>query len=88
MVLRRSMAVLALAALASGCATTIAPTYSSEKPDIMRIGGDQPPNPEPTAESTGSYCVETSERWHENGKTPDNQTLWAKDTLRRVVPCR
>lgn len=85
---RRSIAIVALAYLAAGCATTISPTYSAEKPKIMRIGGDKPNNPEPVIESTGSFCVQTADSWHEDGKTPDGQTLWAKDTIRKVVPCQ
>lgn len=85
---RRSFAALALVTLIAGCATTIAPTYTSEKPDIMRIGGSQPPNAEPTVENTGSFCVKTTESWKEDGKTPDGQPLWSKDTTRKVVPCQ
>ena len=77
----RSFTVITLTALTlltSGCATTIAPTYNSQKPDILRIGGDSPTNPDPVVENTGSFCVETTESWHEDGETPDGQTLWAK----------
>jgi hypothetical protein len=88
MLFRRSLAALALVSLVAGCATTIAPTYTSEKQNIMRIGGDKPSSKEPSVESTGSFCVQTSEVWHEDGTTPDGQTLWAKDTMRKVVPCQ
>lgn len=88
MVWHRCWLVGGVAVLASGCAVTIAPTYTSQKPDIMRIGGDRPENAAPMLESTGSFCVETTEHWHENGKTPDGQMLWTKDTLRRVLPCK
>jgi hypothetical protein len=83
----RPLALIAALSLA-GCATTIAPTYTTSNPDIMRIGGDQPEKPAPVVENSGSFCVETAEQWNEHGKTPDGQTLWAKDTLRRVVPCQ
>ena len=85
---RRSFAVMALVAMTAGCATTIAPTYNSQKPDIMRIGGDRPTDPAPVVENTGSFCVQTTDTWHEDGETPDGQTLWAKDTVRKVVPCK
>lgn len=88
MLFRRSLAALALVSLVAGCATTISPTYTSEKENIMRIGGDKPTAKEPRVESTGSFCVQTSEVWHEDGSTPDGQTLWAKDTIRKVVPCK
>jgi hypothetical protein len=88
MALRRCFAVVVVASLAAGCATTIAPNYTSEKPNIMRIGGDRPEAAPVKVENTGSYCVESSERWNEHGKTPDGQSLWARDTLRRVVPCK
>ena len=53
----------------------------------MRIGGERPVSADPRTEDAGSYCLETTERWNEHGRTLDGQTLWAKDTLRRVVPC-
>ena len=87
MTLFRCLAVALLAAVAAGCATTITPSYSSQKPDIVRVGGDRPSDPQPSMENTGSFCVETAERWHQDGKTPDGQSLWAKDTIRRVVAC-
>lgn len=87
MLFRRSLAAIALVSLVAGCATTIAPTYTAEKPDIMRIGGDKPATPEAKLESAGSFCVQTSDSWHDDGKTPDGQTLWAKNTARKVVPC-
>jgi hypothetical protein len=51
------------------------------------VGGEQPPNSAPTVENAGSFCVQVSEVWHSDGKTPDGQKLWSKDTLRKVVPC-
>jgi|TARA_R110000851_G_scaffold173766_1_gene320060 hypothetical protein len=54
----------------------------------MRIGGERPANRDASVESAGSFCLETAERWNEHGRTPDGQTLWAKDTLRKVVPCK
>lgn len=84
----RCFTVITLAAMTVGCATTIAPTYESQKPDIMRIGGERPTNPPPVVENTGSFCIETTDSWHEDGETPDGQTLWAKDTVRKVVPCK
>lgn len=88
MPLRRCLPIMLVAALAAGCAgTTIAPRYTTENPDIMRIGGERPSNPDVRTESAGSFCVETTERWNEHGRTPDGQVLWAKDTMRKVVPC-
>lgn len=86
MTLRRCLSVFVVAAVASGCASTIAPQYTTEKPDIMRIG-ERPQDPAPVKEKAGSFCIEVTEKWHEDGDTPDGQTLWAKDTLRRVVNC-
>nr|WP_298964176.1 hypothetical protein [uncultured Halomonas sp.] len=89
MPLRRCLPVLLLTAMVAGCASsTIAPSYTSSNPDVMRIGGERPANRDVTVESAGSFCLETAERWNEHGRTPDNQTLWAKDTLRKVVPCK
>jgi hypothetical protein len=87
MSLIRASVLIAVATLA-GCATTIAPTYTTSNPDIMRIGGSKPENPAAVVENSGSFCVETSEQWNDHGKTPDGQSLWAKDTIRRVVPCQ
>ncbi|PAU78963.1 hypothetical protein [Halomonas salipaludis] len=89
MPLRRCLPILLVAALATGCAsTTIAPRYTTDNPDVLRIGGERPANPDQRTESAGSYCLEIAERWNDHGKTPDGQVLWAKDTLRKVVPCR
>ncbi|MFB9145501.1 hypothetical protein ACFFU2_03005 [Halomonas alkalicola] len=89
MPLRRCLPVLLVAALAAGCAsnTTIAPRYTTENPDVLRIGGERPASPDPRVENAGSFCLEVTERWSEHGRTPDGQMLWAKDTLRKVVPC-
>ncbi|HSP31843.1 MAG TPA: hypothetical protein VLO13_07545 [Halomonas sp.] len=88
MPLRRCLPALLLTVLVAGCASsTIAPSYTTDNPDIMRIGGDRPANRDTTVESAGSFCLETSERWNDHGRTPDGQTLWAKDTMRKVVAC-
>jgi hypothetical protein len=86
MTLRRCLSVFLVAAVASGCASTIAPQYTTEKPDIMRIG-DRPQDPAAVKEKAGSFCLEIADKWHNDGNTPDGQTLWAKDTVRKVVPC-
>ncbi len=74
--------------LATGCAQVIKPNYTSSKPDIMRVGGDTPSTPKTTTENVGSFCLEISDNWHQDGETPDGQALWAKDTARKVVPCK
>ena len=89
MPLRRCLPVLLLTTLVAGCASsTIAPSYTTDNPDVMRIGGERPANRDASVESAGSVCLEPAERWNEHGRTPDGQTLWAKDTLRKVVPCK
>ncbi|MCC5883088.1 MAG: hypothetical protein JJU25_10685 [Halomonas sp.] len=91
MPLRRCLPVVLVAsALIAGCAgnSTIAPRYTTDNPDQLRIGGERPSNPDVRIENAGSFCMEVSERWNEHGKTPDGQVLWAKDTLRKVVPCQ
>ncbi len=76
-------------ALLAGCGGgAIAPSYTSENPDIMRIGNQRPADPQVTVESLGSYCLEITETWSEQGTTPDGQTLWALSTRREVVPCQ
>lgn len=78
-----------LVVLLGGCASgAIAPSYTSENPDIMRIGNQRPADPQVTVESLGSYCLEITETWSEQGATPDGQMLWALNTQRKVVPCQ
>ncbi|QJQ93830.1 MULTISPECIES: hypothetical protein [Halomonadaceae] len=53
--------MMLFAALAAGCASnTIAPRYTSDNPDILRVGGERPANPEVRTENAGSYC---ERRW-------------------------
>ncbi|MBB3329227.1 hypothetical protein BDK63_000063 [Halomonas campaniensis] len=86
--LRHTLPLMVAAALLAGCAgNAISPNYSSSNPDIMRIGDDRPADPEKRVEDLGSYCVEVTETWNAHGTTPDGQSLWAKDTARKVVPC-
>ncbi|MEQ8232150.1 MAG: hypothetical protein RLW61_09220 [Gammaproteobacteria bacterium] len=78
---------LACAVLMAGCATqTIVPSYDTTNPDL-RIGGERPDDAPPRIENAGSFCLEVTEKWHLDGKTPDGTALWARDTLRRVAPC-
>ena len=76
-----------LATLAGCASTTIAPTYNTSNPN-MKVGGERPADSGPTIENAGSFCMEVTEKWHQDGKTPDGQPLWAKDSLRKVVPCK
>ncbi|MDI5936371.1 hypothetical protein [Halomonas kalidii] len=86
--LHYTLPLLLATAMLAGCASNaLSPRYTSENPDIMRIGDEQPANPEKTTEDLGSYCVEITETWNAHGTTPDGQSLWAKDTARAVVPC-
>ncbi|MGI6655621.1 MAG: hypothetical protein ACOX5Z_02115 [Desulfobulbus sp.] len=79
---------LVAAGLLSGCgATTVKPNYTSEDPQIMRIGGEMPSAAEAEVLNLGSYCVQVRDQWKEDGKTPDGQQIWTKDSFRRVVPC-
>ncbi len=79
--------VLAAASLLGGCAgNTIAPSYATTNPNLQ-VGGAKPVDLAPTLENAGSFCLEITEKWHEDGKTPDGQKLFAKDTARKVVPC-
>jgi len=73
--------------LCAACASnTIVPTYETSNPHI-KVGDPAPVDVGPTIENAGSFCLEITEKWHQDGKTPDGQPLWAKDTARRVVPC-
>ncbi|MEW6218001.1 MAG: hypothetical protein AB1634_00520, partial [Thermodesulfobacteriota bacterium] len=57
-------------------------------PDLMRIGSERPADRGPEAVNMGTYCLEVAEKWKQDGKTPDGQVVWTKDTLRRAVPCK
>jgi len=71
----------------AGCASqTIVPSYATSNPNIQ-IGGSRPADGEAQVEQAGSFCLATTEQWHQDGKTPDGKALWARDTYRKVVPC-
>jgi hypothetical protein len=84
------LAVYTVVALTlAGCgATSIAPNYQSTNTDLLRVGGDIPSQKEPETINMGSYCLQVTDKWKTDGKTPDHQTIWTKDTLRNVIPCR
>jgi hypothetical protein len=85
--MRAASALVVLGALLAGCGgPTIVPDYRSTS-EHLQVGGKRPPAAEPVVEDAGVFCLEVSERWHEDGETPDGQPLWARDTLRKVVPC-
>ncbi|WP_189442652.1 hypothetical protein [Salinicola rhizosphaerae] len=89
MALRRFLLACGVVSLTAGCASnTFAPNYQSTNTDILRIGGDRPDATAPAVEDLGSFCVETTQQWNDQGRTPDDQRLWVKSTLRRAVPCR
>ena len=72
-----------------GCgAATIKPNYALTNTDQMRIGGDTPDNKEPEIVNLGSYCLKITEKWKSDGKTPDGQTIWTKDSFRKATPCQ
>ena len=78
-----------IATILAGCGTaTINPNYSSADPDLMFIGKEAPAAKTPETLNLGSYCLSVTEKWKVDGKTPDGQTIWTKDSLRKVAPCR
>ncbi len=82
-------AFAAIAATAVSCSMgTIKPNYTSTNTNLLRIGGDKPTNPEPVVTNMGSYCLQITNDWKADGKTPDGQTIWTLDSLRKVVPCK
>ena len=85
---RQLLLVLLVGSLSTGCSQIIKPNYTSSKPDILRVGGDTPTDPKTAIENAGSFCMEVADKWHKDGETPDGQSLWAKDTARKVVPCK
>lgn len=79
----------AIAVFMAGCATTtVTPNYTSTNTELMRIGGEKPGDKEPEIVNMGSYCLQVADKWKADGKTPDGQTIWSKDSFRKVVPCR
>jgi hypothetical protein len=80
---------VAFAVAVSGCGmATINPNYTSTNTDLMQIGGEKPVDKEPEIINMGSYCLKVTEKWKGDGKTPDGQTIWSKDSMREVIPCR
>ena len=78
----------AVAVTITGCAsTTMKPNYTSTNTDLLRIGGDKPGDKEPELVNMGSYCLQITEKWKADGKTPDGLTIWSKDTARKTAPC-
>lgn len=83
----RNLLCASLFALLAGCASnTIVPTYNTSNP-FIQVGGDAPQDVPAKVENAGSFCLEVTEKWHEDGETPDGTALYAKDTFRKVVPC-
>jgi len=73
--------------LLAGCgSSTIRPDYGSSNPNL-RVGGDQPVDGAATIEPAGAFCLEVKDVWHDDGKTPDGERIYARDTLRRAVSC-
>lgn len=76
-------------ALLSGCEkATINPNFSSANPEMMYIGTEAPPEKAAELLNLGSFCLQVKEQWKVDGKTPDGQTIWTKDSLRTARPCR
>lgn len=86
MILRRLLLGSLVAVLGACASTTIVPTYNTSNP-YMQVGGEPPQDVPGKVENAGSFCLEVSERWHEDGETPDGTSLYARDTFRKVVPC-
>ena len=83
----RFVILACMVALTAACASnTITPNYSASNPN-MKVGNERPDDTAATIENAGSFCMEVSEKWHKDGQTPDDKTLWSKDTFRKVVPC-
>jgi hypothetical protein len=79
----------AIAISLAGCGlNTMKPNYTSTNTDFLRIGGDKPSDKEPEIINSGSYCLQITEKWKADGKTPDGQTIWSKDSFRKATPCK
>lgn len=73
--------------LLAGCGTgTIRPDYASTN-ENLQIGGRKPADTPAFIEPAGAFCLEVREEWHEDGRTPDGERLFSRDTLRRAVAC-
>ena len=73
----------------TGCgAKTITPNYTTIDADQMQIGGKKPADKEPEIINMGSYCLQVTDKWKVDGKTPDGQEIYSKDTFRKAVPCK
>ena len=79
----------AVAVSLAGCGmATMKPNYTSTNADLLRIGGDRPNDKSPEIINMGSYCLQVTDKWKADGKTPDGQTIWSKDSVRRALPCK
>jgi len=75
------------AGLLAGCGGgTIRPDYGSSNPNLQ-VGGGKPEDGAPAIENAGAFCLEVREVWDEDGKTPDGERIYTRDTLRRAVSC-
>jgi len=78
----------AIAVSLAGCGlSTMKPNYTSTNTDLLRIGGDKPEDKAPETINSGSYCLQIIDKWKADGKTPDGQTVWSKDSFRKATPC-
>ena len=85
---REYLCIIAATIGLGGCAgNTITPNYTTTDPNVQ-VGGEQPANTGPETTDIGSFCMDVSHKWHEDGETPDGKTLWSRDTYRKVVPCK
>ena len=81
------LVVVAVSALLASCSTPLRPNYTSTNTEWMRVGGDRPADKSPEVTNLGAYCLQTSDRWKADGKTPDGESIWTKDTFRKAVEC-
>ena len=73
--------------LVAGCgSSTIRPDYGSSNPNLQ-VGGTRPADGAASIEPAGAFCLEVADVWHDDGKTPDGERIYARDTVRRAVSC-
>ncbi|CAK0745789.1 conserved exported hypothetical protein [Gammaproteobacteria bacterium] len=82
------LGIAAVSGLLAGCSAPLKPNYTTTNPDLMRIGGEKPADRAPEVANMGTYCMQTSDHWKSDGRTPDGDTIWTKDTFRKAAACK
>jgi len=82
------LGVATISTLLAGCAAPLKPSYTTNNPEFIRIGGEKPVARSSEVINTGTYCLHISHVWKSDSKTPDGDTIWTMDTFRKAAACK